>query len=52
MSFLTRFSSHRAGATMIEYAFIASLISIAAVVAMTNIGTQVSAFFTNASGQL
>jgi pilus assembly protein Flp/PilA len=41
---------HEAGATAIEYAFVAGLISIAAVVGFTTIGTNVSAIFSNVAG--
>jgi pilus assembly protein Flp/PilA len=42
---------HEAGATAIEYAFIAGIISIAAVAGFTTIGTNVNSIFSNvASG--
>ncbi len=40
------------GATAIEYAMIASLISIVIVAGVTSIGTQLSTFFTQVSGNL
>jgi pilus assembly protein Flp/PilA len=40
------------GATALEYALIASLISILIVTAVTTIGTTLSAFFTSLTGYL
>ena len=40
------------GATAIEYALIASLIAIALVVVLTNLGTQLSAEFSEVSSAL
>jgi pilus assembly protein Flp/PilA len=40
------------GATAIEYALIASLISIVVVGGVTSIGTTLSGFFTQVSGNL
>ena len=40
------------GATAIEYGLIAALISIAAVLAMTNLGTKLSTLFGNVSTKL
>ncbi len=40
------------GATAIEYGLIAALIAVAAIAAMTSIGTQLSATFTAVSGNL
>jgi pilus assembly protein Flp/PilA len=40
------------GATSIEYALIASLISILIVTAVTTIGTTLSTFFTSLTGYL
>jgi pilus assembly protein Flp/PilA len=48
LAFVTgRAIRHEAGATAIEYAFIAGIISIAAVVAFTTIGTNLSTIFGN-----
>jgi pilus assembly protein Flp/PilA len=40
------------GATAIEYGLIAALIAVAAIGAMTSIGTHLSATFTNVSSAL
>ena len=40
------------GATAIEYGLIAALIAVAAIGAMTNIGTKLSSTFNNVSTQL
>ena len=40
------------GATSIEYAMIASIISIVIVAGVTSIGTKLSTFFTSVSGNL
>lgn len=40
------------GATAIEYGLIAALIAVAAIGAMTNIGTKLSSSFQNVSTQL
>ena len=40
------------GATAIEYGLIAALIAVAAIGAMTSIGTKLSSSFTNVSTQL
>ena len=46
------FATDSGGATSIEYAMIASLISIVIVTAVTSIGTQVRGFFTAVSSNL
>ena len=46
------FFSDEAGATAIEYALIASLIAIALVVILTNLGTQLSAEFSEVSSAI
>jgi pilus assembly protein Flp/PilA len=40
------------GATAIEYGLIAALIAVAAITAMTSIGTKLSGTFNNASNKL
>lgn len=40
------------GATAIEYALIAALIAVAAITAMTSVGTEIAAFFTRIAGKL
>ncbi|MES2137541.1 MAG: Flp family type IVb pilin [Pseudomonadota bacterium] len=49
---LTILLQNRRGATAIEYALIASLISITAIVAMLNLGGGVNAMFQNVSSNL
>jgi pilus assembly protein Flp/PilA len=46
------FISDESGATAIEYGLIASLISVAAIVAFTSVGTKMSATFKFVAGQL
>jgi len=41
-----------AGATAIEYGLIAALISIAAIVAMTNVGTNLQTIFNDVANNL
>lgn len=40
------------GATAIEYALIAALIAVAAITAMSSVGTEIAAFFTRIAGEL
>ena len=47
-----RFVGSKSGATAIEYALIAALVSIAAIGAMTTVGTNVNALFTRTSTAL
>jgi pilus assembly protein Flp/PilA len=49
---LKRFAANVGGATAIEYALIASLISILIVTAVTTIGTKLSSIFTTVSAGL
>ena len=46
------FLKNENGATAIEYGLIAALISVAAIAAMTAVGTNLSGTFTNVSGSL
>jgi pilus assembly protein Flp/PilA len=46
------FVKDESGATAIEYGLIASLISVAAIVAFTTVGTSLSAVFGYIAGQL
>jgi pilus assembly protein Flp/PilA len=46
---LTSFVANEAGATAIEYALIASLISVAIIAALTAVSTQLQAVFTDVS---
>jgi pilus assembly protein Flp/PilA len=43
---------HQRGATAIEYGLIAALIAVAAVTAMTGLGSQISKTFNNASSKM
>ena len=52
MNTMIRLFKEEAGATAIEYGLIAALISIAAIAAMTILGTQLSATFTTISDAL
>jgi pilus assembly protein Flp/PilA len=49
---LTKFLRCQSGATAIEYALIASLISIAAIVGMTNVGNRMNTMYGNVSNHL
>ena len=48
----SRFVNDESGATAIEYGLIASLISVAAIVAFTTVGSNLSAVFGYVAGQL
>ena len=50
--FFSAFLSNESGATAIEYGLIAALIAVAAIAAMTTLGTKLSSTFSNVSGQL
>jgi pilus assembly protein Flp/PilA len=52
MSGLTKILRCMRGATAIEYALVASLISIAALAAMSNLGGKVNTMFNNVSNHL
>jgi pilus assembly protein Flp/PilA len=45
MRFLNKLRRDEEGATAIEYGLIAALIAVAAITAMTNLGTQLSSTF-------
>ena len=45
MSIFTRFLNDQSGATAIEYGLIAALISVAAIAAMTTLGTKLTSTF-------
>ena len=45
MKFLRNLKKNSAGATAIEYGLIAALIAVAAITAMTSLGTQLSTTF-------
>jgi len=44
---ITRFAKDESGATAIEYGLIAALISVAIIVALTSVGTNLTAKFTS-----
>ena len=48
----SRFVKDESGATAIEYGLIAALISVAAIVAFTTVGDNLSAVFGYVAGQL
>ena len=52
MSILRKLMKNEDGATAIEYGLIASLISVAAIVAFTAVGTKLSSTMTGVSGKL
>ena len=52
MTLINRFINNESGATAIEYGLIASLIAVAAITAMTTIGTNLTTTFTKVSGKL
>ena len=47
-----RFAKDESGATAIEYGLIASLIAVAAITAMTTIGSKLQTTFSNVSANL
>ena len=47
-----RFVKNESGATAIEYGLIASLIAVAAITAMTAVGTSLTSTFSNVSAKL
>ncbi len=49
---LRRLFRDKSGATAIEYGLIAALVSVAAVVALQNLGTSLNTMFTTVSTQL
>jgi pilus assembly protein Flp/PilA len=49
---MNKFLKNNKGATAIEYGLIAALIAVAAISAMTTLGTRLSNTFTNVSGKL
>jgi pilus assembly protein Flp/PilA len=52
MPLIARFCLDKRGATSIEYAMIATLISIIAVASMRAIGTSLTGYFSNVSNNL
>ncbi len=51
-TFIQSFMQNQSGATAIEYGLIAALISIAAIGAMSALGTKLNGTFTNVSNNL
>ena len=49
---LTRFAKDESAATAIEYGLIASLIAVAAIVALTTVGSKLKTTFSNVSSNL
>ncbi|NTZ42069.1 Flp family type IVb pilin [Altererythrobacter sp. SALINAS58] len=52
MKFFKNLIADEQGATAIEYGLIAALIAVAAITAMSGLGTQLSSTFNDVSGQL
>ena len=52
MTFLKNMLRDEAGATAIEYGLIAALIAVAAITAMSGLGTQLSTTFTKVSDSM
>lgn len=52
MTLVRRFIRDEKGATAIEYGLIAALVAIAAITAMTSVGSQLTATFTNVATEL
>jgi len=52
MKLLKRLFRDEEGATMIEYALLAALISVVAIVAITTVGNNVNAVFTYVASKL
>ena len=49
---IKEFANDESGATAIEYGLIAALVSVAAVTALTSVGTSLTAMFTKVSSDL
>jgi pilus assembly protein Flp/PilA len=52
MKFARKMFADKKGATAIEYGLIAALIAIAAITAMSTLGTKLNSTFTNVSSSL
>ncbi|HKT86745.1 MAG TPA: Flp family type IVb pilin [Novosphingobium sp.] len=52
MKFLTKLRRNEEGATAIEYGLIAALIAVAAITAMTSLGTQLSTTFNKVNTEM
>lgn len=51
-SFIKSFANNESGATAIEYGLIAALIAVAAIAAMSSLGTKLGDTFNNVSTKL
>jgi pilus assembly protein Flp/PilA len=52
MQFVRKIIRENKGATAIEYGLIAALIAVAAITAMSNLGTKISKTFNNVSSSM
>ncbi|MDH5556268.1 MAG: Flp family type IVb pilin [Alphaproteobacteria bacterium] len=52
MSFIKAFINDESGATMIEYGLVAALVSVAAIVALQLLGSQLQVIFNTVSSYL
>ncbi len=52
MTFVRKLIKNSKGATAIEYGLIAALVAIAAITAMSNLGSKISTTFNNVSDSL
>ncbi len=52
MQFVRKILRNNKGATAIEYGLIAALIAVAAITAMSSVGTKVGKTFNNVSGSM
>jgi len=52
MTFISTLTANNDGATAIEYGLIAGLIAVAIITAVTLVGTDLGALFTNIGGQV
>lgn len=52
MQFIRKMLKNEKGATAIEYGLIAALIAVAAIGAMSSLGTKLTSTFNNVSGNL
>jgi pilus assembly protein Flp/PilA len=52
MNHLRKLLGNEKGATAIEYGLIAALIAVAAITAMSNVGTSLNSTFTNVSTKM
>lgn len=52
MQYIRKMMKNQKGATAIEYGLIAALIAVAAIAAMTSLGSKLGGTFNNVSGNL